>query len=44
VRELFKASAATITGGAPEKFRDILKRDFETYGKLIKEAGIKTES
>ena len=43
VRELFKASAATITGGTPEKFRDILKSDYAKFGKLIKEAGIKTD-
>lgn len=44
VRELFKASAATITGGPPERFSKVLKADFQKFGKLIRDAGIKMTS
>jgi tripartite-type tricarboxylate transporter receptor subunit TctC len=43
VRERFSESGLDITGGPPENFDAVLKRDYAKYGKILKEAGIKPE-
>jgi tripartite-type tricarboxylate transporter receptor subunit TctC len=43
VHERYKALGSSITAGSPEDMRAILKRELAKYGKLVKEAGIKSE-
>ena len=43
VRERFANSALQITGGAPEEFAAILRRDYEKYGAALRSAGVKPE-
>ncbi|MBI4192350.1 MAG: tripartite tricarboxylate transporter substrate binding protein [Betaproteobacteria bacterium] len=44
IRERFAAGGSTTTGGTPEQFRDYLKLELAKFGRLVKEAGIKTEA
>jgi len=43
VRERFANSGLAITGGAPDEFAAILKRDFDKYGAALRSAGVKPE-
>ena len=43
IRQRFADGGLDITGGAPEAFEGILKRDFAKYGKILAGAGIKPE-
>jgi tripartite-type tricarboxylate transporter receptor subunit TctC len=43
VHERFKALGSTVTAGSPEDQRAILKKELAKYGRLVKEAGIKSE-
>jgi tripartite-type tricarboxylate transporter receptor subunit TctC len=43
IRKRFADGGLDITGGAPEAFAAILKRDYEKYGKILKAAGIRPE-
>lgn len=42
IQERHAAAGSTVTGGTPEQFRDFLKLELAKFGKLMKEAGIKT--
>src|SRR6266852_1586185 len=41
IRRRFVDGGLDITGGTPEEFEAILKRDYAKYGKILTEAGIK---
>ena len=43
VRERFANSGLQITGGAPEDFAAILRRDYDKYGAALRSAGVKPE-
>ncbi|HEY3075320.1 MAG TPA: tripartite tricarboxylate transporter substrate binding protein [Burkholderiales bacterium] len=43
VRERFANSGLQITGGPPEDFASILRRDYEKYGAALRSAGVKPE-
>lgn len=43
VRERFGNSGLQITGGAPEEFAAILRRDYDKYGAALRSAGVKPE-
>jgi tripartite-type tricarboxylate transporter receptor subunit TctC len=43
VRERFANSSLQITGGAPEDFAAILRRDYDKYGAALRSAGVKPE-
>jgi len=43
IRRRFADGGLDITGGTPEEFGAILKRDFTKYGKTLTGAGIKPE-
>jgi tripartite-type tricarboxylate transporter receptor subunit TctC len=43
VQERYAASGSTITGGAPEDMHAVLKKELAKYGKLVKDAGLRTE-
>ena len=43
VRERFANSGLQITGGAPEEFAAILRRDYDKYGAALHSAGVKPE-
>ena len=43
VRERFANSLLQITGGAPEDFAAILRRDYDKYGAALRSAGVKPE-
>ena len=43
IRKRFADGGLDITGGTPEAFEAILKRDYEKYGKILVGAGIKPE-
>ncbi len=43
IRRRFADGGLDITGGTPEEFEAILKRDYAKYGKILTEAGIKPE-
>jgi tripartite-type tricarboxylate transporter receptor subunit TctC len=43
VRERLLTSGLEIAGGSPEEFDDILRRDFEKYGKVLRAAGVNPE-
>ena len=43
VRERFANSGLQITGGAPEDFAKILRRDYDKYGEALRAAGVKPE-
>ena len=43
VRERFANSGLQITGGTPEDFAAILRRDYEKYGAALRSAGVKPE-
>ena len=42
-RQRFAASGLQITGGAPEEFAAVLKRDYDKYGAALRSAGVKPE-
>jgi len=42
-RQRFAASGLQVTGGAPEEFGAILRRDYEKYGAALRSAGVKPE-
>jgi tripartite-type tricarboxylate transporter receptor subunit TctC len=43
VRERFATSGLQITGGSPEEFARVLRRDYEKYGRALRDAGVKPE-
>jgi len=43
IRKRFADGGLDITGGAPETFEGILRRDYAKYGKILAEAGIRPE-
>ena len=43
VRQRMENSGLQITGGAPEEFAAILKRDYDKYGAALRAAGVKPE-
>src|SRR5262245_45960437 len=43
VRQRFTASGLQVTGGTPEDFGAILKRDYDKYGTALRSAGVKPE-
>jgi tripartite-type tricarboxylate transporter receptor subunit TctC len=43
VRKRFADGGLEITGGTPEAFAALLKRDYAKYGKILVGAGIKPE-
>ena len=43
VRQRFANSGLQITGGSPEQFAAILRRDYEKYGAALRAAGVKPE-
>jgi tripartite-type tricarboxylate transporter receptor subunit TctC len=43
VRERFTNSGLQITGGTPEEFSTILRRDYDKYGAALRAAGVKPE-
>lgn len=43
IRKRFVDGGLDITGGTPEAFAAILKRDYEKYGKILTAAGIRPE-
>jgi tripartite-type tricarboxylate transporter receptor subunit TctC len=43
IRKRFADGGLDITGGTPEAFAAILKRDYEKYGKILTAAGIRPE-
>jgi len=43
VRERFANSGLQITGGTPEDFSAILRRDYDKYGAALRSAGVKPE-
>ena len=43
VRKRFEASGLQVTGGTPEEFGAILKRDYDKYGAALRSAGVKPE-
>ena len=43
IRRRFADGGLDITGGTPEQFEAILKRDYAKYGKILTGAGIKPE-
>lgn len=44
VKERFLADGGETVGNSPEEFAKIIRSDFEKWGKLVKAAGIKTDS
>jgi tripartite-type tricarboxylate transporter receptor subunit TctC len=43
VRQRLENSGLQITGGSPEEFAAILKRDFDKYSAALRAAGVKPE-
>ena len=43
VRQRFADGGLAITGGTPEAFETLLKRDYAKYGKILVRAGVKPE-
>jgi tripartite-type tricarboxylate transporter receptor subunit TctC len=43
VRQRLENSGLQITGGAPEEFGAILKRDYDKYGAALRAAGVRPE-
>ena len=43
VRERFANSGLQITGGPPQEFAAILRRDYDKYGAALRSAGVKPE-
>jgi tripartite-type tricarboxylate transporter receptor subunit TctC len=43
VKQRFENSGLQITGGPPEDFAAILKRDYDKYGTALRAAGVKPE-
>jgi len=43
IRRRFADGGLDITGGTPEEFEEILKRDYTKFGKILMAAGIKPE-
>lgn len=43
VRARFAASGLQVTGGTPEEFGAILRRDYDKYGAALRSAGVKPE-
>ena len=43
IRQRFADGGLDITGGTPEAFEALLKRDYATYGRILTAAGIKPE-
>jgi len=43
IQDKHTSVGAIITGGTPEQLRDYLKVEFAKFGKLVKEAGLKSE-
>jgi tripartite-type tricarboxylate transporter receptor subunit TctC len=44
MKESARAEGSIISGGTPEQFRNYLKSEVAKFGKLVKEAGIKTDN
>jgi tripartite-type tricarboxylate transporter receptor subunit TctC len=43
VRGRLEATGLEITGGAPEAFAEVMKRDYDKYGAALRAAGVKPE-
>src|SRR3954470_16153143 len=43
VRSRMEATGLQVTGGTPEAFGEILKRDYDKYGAALRSAGVKPE-
>ena len=43
VQQRFAASGLQVTGGTPQEFGAILKRDYDKYGAALRSAGVKPE-
>src|SRR5436853_3803784 len=43
VRERFANTGLQITGGSPEEFASVLRRDYDKYGAALRAAGVKPE-
>lgn len=43
VRQRLESSGLQVTGGSPEDFAAVLKRDYEKYGAALRAAGVKPE-
>jgi tripartite-type tricarboxylate transporter receptor subunit TctC len=43
VKQRMESSGLQITGGPPEEFAAILKRDFDRYGAALRGAGVRPE-
>lgn len=43
VKQRFAASGLQVTGGTPEEFGAVLKRDYDKYGAALRSAGVKPE-
>jgi tripartite-type tricarboxylate transporter receptor subunit TctC len=43
VRQRFANSGLQITGGPPEEFAAVLRRDYDKYGGALRAAGVKPE-
>lgn len=43
VRQRFAASGLQVTGGTPDEFAAILKRDYDKYGAALRSAGVRPE-
>ncbi len=43
VRSRMEASGLHVTGGTPEAFAEVLKRDYDKYGAALRSAGVKPE-
>jgi tripartite-type tricarboxylate transporter receptor subunit TctC len=43
VRERFGNSGLQITGGTPDDFAAMLRRDYDKYGAALRSAGVKPE-
>jgi tripartite-type tricarboxylate transporter receptor subunit TctC len=43
VRQRFAASGLQVTGGTPDEFGAVLRRDYDKYGAALRSAGVKPE-
>ncbi len=43
VRSRLMASGVEIQGGTPEQFGDVIRREVDKWGRVVKEAGIQPE-
>lgn len=43
IQDLWKSQGMGVAGGGPDAFAALVRRDYEKYGRLIRDAGIKPE-